>query len=226
MSFGTAPFSAKETRIKVPPTVFDLVYRLMLKRIAAGYSREELDFFLGFESPYWERIENLWRYGYLTLGDILLLCDLFNCSATEFKPPAYITRDRNSFMHISIKERHEQGKILYEIYQLEAAQRVLLYKLEENDPESYSVAEGIREQEEARAIIHQLFESTFFDEPRDALQIFRECRSWLENVKPRFIHSALQHYLHMQQDKLKQTSGSKYDAMALAYQRIHQKKEK
>jgi hypothetical protein len=40
--------TTKDSLIKVPSAVFELVYRLVLKRIAAGFTREEIDFFLGF----------------------------------------------------------------------------------------------------------------------------------------------------------------------------------
>jgi hypothetical protein len=183
----------------------------------------------GFKSPYWERIENLSRYGYLTVADILILCDLFHCSPRDFTLPVRTKKTQPELMQAYLTERRENGKIVYEAYSQQSGHEGdVLYKITEDDPGSYDVVLRQEEITEAYKIITQLFETGYFDEPKDALQIFRKCcdQSQLQ-LRPRFINAALQEYLSAEGNPrlIHPNERGKYDHLALAYQKIHQEEK-
>lgn len=209
----------KQTIGEVNPVRFELVYRILLKRLAAGYTRAELSFFLGFGPTYWERIENFSRCGDLTVADLLCLADVFACPVTDFcrDAPAGINSEP---MHIQLSERTDEYRIQYEAYQLTGnAEPVLLYKLWEEQPGIYDRTYA-ETGEKAIDIITSLFESGFFNTPKDTVEIFKECaRRNGEAIKPRFIEKALKTCLLPKKPHgLKRQGGSRYDVLAKAYQ--------
>ncbi len=218
---------SKETVAEIHPVRFDLIYRILLKRIAAGYTRGELSFFLGFGLKYWERIENFSRCCDLNVADLLCLADVFGCPLTDLclDVPA---GTGSKPIRIHLLEHPNKYHIHYEAYQLAGnAEPVLLYKLREDQSKIYAQSYPDSEQK-ATGIITVLFENGFFDTPKDTVEIFKECTKQNgEAIKPRFIEKALKAYLLPQKARgLTKQGESRYDFLAKVYQAAHENEKK
>jgi len=172
----------------------DLIYRVKLKRISLGYSQAELSFLLGYPKDHIELIEDLSNEKEYMLSNLLSLAYIFNCQPrslfSECLPP-------NEYIQVRSEKKILGNRIYYEAWRVnETEAEELLYKLFEDDPSLNCSSRKIEKVEKVMNLIDELFNDGFFDEPKNALEIFHQCQNKIgADILPRFIESALNVYL-------------------------------
>ena len=200
---------------EIPKAVFDLIYRVQIKRIALGYTQQDIDFFLGFGKHYWRSIEHIKEYKQLTISDLLCLADAFKCSPDDF---AYPIENQSLEDKIIVKVIQITGRkyVTRKAYQIHHRQSVLLYQLFENNPQIY-IETHHQALSDAQHIIGSLYHNGFFDMPKDTVEIFHACNEQSDDhILPRFIEQALQPYLKTK-NLIKPKGMGRHDQLAATY---------
>lgn len=204
----------KKADSKVPRVIFELVYRIQLKRLSLGYTQQDVDFFLGFGRNYWKSIEDFSNSEKLTIADLLCLSDAFKCSVDDFIYPVddYLLQRK---LTIKIITSRNQRFIIRKAFQVKNSNSILLYQLLENLP-VHTVPNSVDTQI-ANTTVAALYRNGFFDAPKDTVEIYHACKEWANKpIKPLLIEKALKPYL-LSNNLVKPRGENRHDTMASAY---------
>lgn len=186
----------REEGLKISLMSFDLIYFIQLKRIAFGFSQEELSFLIGRENGFVSSREAFKENSELWMGDISMMSKIFDCTITDFFRA--IKGERNHIL-IFAQQIRTDDKIHYEVIEeYPDGSHKLLYQLNEIDPLKWHTEKLNSELLLlARKEIATLMEEGYFSDcPRSPYEIFLESRKRAGLlIKARFIAHALHEYL-------------------------------
>ena len=177
----------------------DVVHGIQVKRIALGYSQEDLSFLLGKPANYICQIEHfLPKKEYYAL-DIFRLAQIFYCKPKDLFTIKSLQSNR---VTIGIYQYSDNYAIkYYEAYSFQENKIILLYHLTEHIQCSYGL-KSIRSS--LKECIDGLLHTTFFDEGEEAWYIFKYCTTILKSpFRPKHLIEALHTFTQDENHKLK-----------------------
>ncbi|EHQ26910.1 hypothetical protein [Mucilaginibacter paludis] len=188
--------SVKETfQAKISPVDIGVLYSLMVKRIAKGYSTSEVSFLMGYEDNAIERIEQL-QFKELTILDIH---HYTNVLEDGLKGVIINNMDRvDDMADYQVVRTIQRTFIHHEVFEILPDNTACqVFNLFEVNPEykkrnySTSYEMGIKE---ATEILYSLLEGAVFQSPETPLNIYRRSRriSGSEFISPAHIQAVLQ----------------------------------
>jgi len=171
---------------------FDKVYLVMDKRIALGYTDRELSFLLGYRSLYVRDVEDPLHTLRYTPKDTNYLLHIFDCKLPEIMSPKITELFYQIKVAVTIKD---DGSKVYEISrELKNKEYVQYRTLKTGVNNILSVSETAGA-DQIRYYIDLLFETSYFETPRTALEIFKKSVKEFESrVQPQYLHNALSFY--------------------------------
>jgi hypothetical protein len=172
----------------------DVVYRILLLRIAKQYSPQEMSFLMGESLSFMNKIESL-KYTSIYLSDIIRMKEVLGgsfgiqCFTSSLAPFAKWE-----------KELHKLTKTIYDdliIYQMEKCldngKAVHIFTLQDSN-HSTDYFEHSTEEELAslKRTIETLLHNGYFETPTTPLEIFEKCKSFLfDFIKPKNLYTTL-----------------------------------
>lgn len=177
----------------------DVVYGIQVKRIALGYSQEDLSFLLSKPLNYIYSIEHfLPKKEYYAL-DIFRLAEIFSCEPKDLFP---VKSMQSSRITIGVYQYSDKYHIkYYEAYSFQENEIILLYELSEHIQRSHGL-KSIRVF--LKELIDDLLHSTFFNEGEEAWYIFKYCTTMLKvPFRPKYLIEVLRTFTQEEKPKLK-----------------------
>ncbi|EHQ24805.1 helix-turn-helix domain-containing protein [Mucilaginibacter paludis] len=173
----------------------DMIYRLQMKRIAAGYTQEELSFLLGYPPDQVGRIERFDTDALVYLTDLNRLAIIFDCELLALAPGYPVSQQK-----IEILTDHDQDSFrnYYSIYRLGAVdQSELLYKIMEDRPEfACQLKDKEAIQVKIKELISRLITGGSFTKGMEAWDIYQCSRGKMQRrYPPRLLQEVLQKYV-------------------------------
>lgn len=189
--------SVKETfQAKISPVDIGVLYSLMVKRIAKGYSTSEVSFLMGYEDNAIERIEQL-QFKELTILDVHSYTNVLD-DGLKGVIINDMGKDDDTADDYQMVRTIQRTFIHHEVFEIRSDNTTCqIFNLFEVNPEykkrnySTSYEMGIKE---ATEILYSLLEGTVFQSPETPLNIYRRCRriSGSEFISPAHIQAVLQ----------------------------------
>lgn len=186
----------REDGLKMSLMSFDLVYFIQLKRIAFGFSQEELSFLIGRESGFIADREAFKSDCDLWMNDISIMSKIFDCTISEF---FRTVKGELNQVKVMAQQVTSHDKIHHETFCLNPdGSSELLYKVNEMDPEKLYTAQQAAElllisRKEIAALMEEGYFTTLSKCP---FEVFLACRKRAGFViKAKFIAHALNEYV-------------------------------
>ena len=170
---------------------FDKTYRVMEKRIVMGYTARELSFLLGLHSLYVREIENPLNTKKYNADQTNYLLQIFDCALPEIMAGTI----PELFFTIQIEHSFREHENKYDVYRIMHHKRTFIrHFTEESNDYSFPIR-GVSSLSEIQEFIDYLFDSNFFNKPKTALEIFKQCASKFGlPLKPNFVLNAIRKY--------------------------------
>lgn len=175
----------------------DMVYLLQMRRIIRKYTQEDLSFLLGYPLNKLAKIESL-KYvkAEYMMGDFIRLAQLYETNANEFMQNE---NQGHNMIQTQTLKHEDNDRIYYKTFIVDTnGNENLLYQLMELKPKRliHPDKEQIIKEDEIDAVMMQLenlLAQGFFDEPREPIEIFFECKKAVyEKGKPGHIQMLLE----------------------------------
>lgn len=172
----------------------DIIYRILLLRIAKQYSPQEMSFLMGQSLNFMDKIETL-QYTAIYMSDIFKMKEVLGAGFglecfTSFLFPLAKQEKELYLLH---KEVYDDYIIYHMVKCLHQEKTVTAFMLQDNNPATdyfeHSTAEEIAS---LNRIIDTLLHNGYFNSERSPLEIFEKCKNFLfDHIKPRNLYTAL-----------------------------------
>lgn len=177
----------------IPAFQLATIYRVMLKRIAKGYSADQLNFLIGAPFDHIKDIESLLKSFY-SMDDL----ERIVLALEESNPQSLFSAiDNEDELQIIVNKEYHQRKIVHAYFTTNRqGQEEELFRLQEDEfQELADLEEGNETVGVVSDTIDVLIRSGYFYEPKLAYEIFQTInRLRSEHLNPVYIQYALQKF--------------------------------
>ncbi|EHQ30936.1 helix-turn-helix domain-containing protein [Mucilaginibacter paludis] len=173
----------------------DMIYRLQMKRIAAGYTQEELSFLLGYPPDQVSRIEAFDTDALVLLTDLSRLALIFDCTLLSLTPGYPISQQK-----IEILTDYDQDSFrnYYTVYRVNAGKpNELLYKIMEDKIDYTRQNENVDAiTVRLQALMEKLIGDGYFTKGAEAWDIYMDSQEQIkQRYPPRLLQRVIQSYV-------------------------------
>jgi hypothetical protein len=213
MENNTTELPLKETyHRKISPVDLCVIYSMIIKRIAKGYSASEVSFLMGYENGAIEKLEQL-NFKELTIGELHNYTNVLGDDA--FRGIIMSDMDEKQDIDYHIVKTTERAIIHHEVFTIlpDNSSRQI-FNLFEVNPEyeklkySTSYETGIKDTKE---ILNSLLEGALFQSPERPFDIYERCRRISTSIRPYYVQVVLNDMAQSKDyPKFKRTKTKKY----------------
>lgn len=153
----------------------NILYSMMISRIAKGYITSEVSFLMGYKDDIIRKYEELESVaGVETLFEFISAIDGDSLNGVIFSDAGYV----EGYSSYRIKKTISSRIIEYSMYCTNGPEEHLVFNLYELNPDHIEYPESWNKVlKETRAVLTLMFEGSLFDDPITPLKIYRRCRS-------------------------------------------------
>ena len=171
----------------------ETLYRVMMLRMAKGYTAEQLNYLIGAPYHFVADVESLIKPPYT--GDQLdrITEALGDGNAESFFP----LKEDETVVKIAVYKEYERGKIAHTYYQVDenGNEEELFRLLEDEFPDEDEIPNFENTLQLVKDLLEIMFRSGYFAETRTPCEIFHKINTLLTvPVSPYFIEAAMQGY--------------------------------
>jgi hypothetical protein len=171
----------------------ETLYRVMMLRMAKGYTAEQLNYLIGAPYHFVEDVESLLKPPYT--GNQL---DRITEALGEGNPESFFPlKEDETVLKIAVYKESDRGKIGHTYYQIDenGNEEELFRLLEDEFPDEEEIPNFENTLQLVKDLLTIMYRSGYFAETRMPYEIFHKVNSLLTvPVSPYFIDAAMQNY--------------------------------